>query len=507
MQFCLACLSLVLAAAAPTPPIVPGAPISPDTPWAVAPADGPRTYYESLFGEGYDPTLVEPIRDGNLVFDGESLAWNLLEEQGLPLPALDHEPTPGILYLAMDGVTLSPKCKGGQIANAALNCSPLVSKETTFPKPPGGEATKAVVLQKMQNFFGAYDLVLTTERPPEYLPYTMAVIGGTSGNAGQPNGVCGIANVSCDGAKRNHVSLSFPDSCVGVTAEIAAQEAAHNWGLEHTDVTADLMYPFLAGGNSFRDECMDISHETGNGITACTYVHKLYCPEGQGEQQNSHTELLGVFGPRQEDTTAPEIVNISPPDGSTFTDKDAFLVTADIVEDSNFVGVKWTWLEGLPPDLAEKGYTRCTNQVCTDDFAAWRPVDEPWPFLNINKPPPGTYRFQIEVMDAYGNSDTETITITVVPSGGTTTDEPDPTGEPDPTTGPSPTTDDPTTSDDSSDAGSSGNISSATQGTPMDDPGGDDGCACRTRGAPSGSWLLLLAGLLPLRRRARRADR
>ncbi|HEY8378110.1 MAG TPA: hypothetical protein VIK91_16555, partial [Nannocystis sp.] len=319
--------------------IEPGKPISPDAPWAIAP-EGPRSHYEELFGEPYDPTLVEPRWDGNLLFDGESLALGILEEQGLPLPALDHDPTPGVLYLAMDGVTLRPKCNGyhPQQANAALNCSPLVSKETTFPVPPGGENTKAVVLQKLRNYYAAFNLVITTTRPPDWLPYTMAVIGGTSSNAGQPNGVCGVANVACDGAKRNHVSLTFPSSCVGVTAEVAAQETAHNWGLEHTDVQADLMYPFVAGGNSFRDECMDISHATGSGITQCTYVHKVYCPEGQGEQQNSHAELMGVFGPREEDTIPPEIVSITPPDGSVFTTADTFLVSAQVTDNSNFVG-------------------------------------------------------------------------------------------------------------------------------------------------------------------------
>src|SRR5690606_35973979 len=76
--------------AASRPRITPGAPISADAPWALAPDDGPRTYYESLFGPGYDPTLVTPIHDGTLMYDGESLAQTLLSEQGLPLPALDH---------------------------------------------------------------------------------------------------------------------------------------------------------------------------------------------------------------------------------------------------------------------------------------------------------------------------------------------------------------------------------------------------------------------------------
>ena len=513
LSLALASLTLDPAAAAP-PRIVPGAPISADTPWALAPDDGPRTYFESLFGAPYDPTLVPPVRDGNLVYDGESLARSLLDQQGLPLPALDHDPTAGILYLAMDGVTLRPTCNGfqPQTANAALNCSPLVDKETVFPIPPGGENTKAVVFQELQNYYQPFNLVITLNRPPDYLPYTMAVIGGTSQNAGQGNGVCGIANVACDGAKRNHVSLSFPSSCVGVTAEVAAQETAHNWGLEHTDVQADLMYPFVAGGSSFRNECMDISHATGSGVTQCTYVHELYCPQGQGEQQNSHAELLGVFGPREADTVAPEILAMSPADGTVFQQGESFLVTADITDDKNMLGVKWTWIEGLPPDFAEDGYSRCTNQVCPDDYSAWRPIDDPWDFVQLTKPPPGTYSFKLEIMDAYGNADSETITVTVMPAEGTTTGEPDPTGgestgEPDPTTGGSSgggssEGDDTGGVDPSAGPGTNITTGSAT-GLTGDTGGEDDGCNCRVQSGPGAAWLLLLAGLLPLRRRRR----
>jgi MYXO-CTERM domain-containing protein len=515
LSLALASLTLDQAATAP-PRIVPGAPISAGTPWALAPDDGPRTYFESLFGAPYDPTLAAPLRDGNLVYDGESMARSVLEQQGLPLPALDNEPTAGILYLATDGVTLRPSCNGfsPQNANAALNCSPLVDKETVFPKPPGGENTKAVVFQELQNYYAAFNLVLTTNRPPDYLPYTMAVIGGSSQNAGQGGGVCGIANVACDGAKRNHVSLSFPDSCVGVTAEVAAQETAHNWGLEHTDVQADLMYPFVAGGSAFRNECMDISHATGSGTTQCTYVHELYCPQGQGEQQNSHAELLGVFGPREADTVAPEIVSISPADGSVFMQGESFLVTADITDDKNMIGVRWTWLDGLPPDFAEDGYSRCTNQVCNDDFPAWRPIEGPWDFVQVTKPPPGNYSFKLEVMDAYGNAASQTIAVTVMPKDGTTTGEPDPTagestGEPDPTG--EPTTSDTSDSDDTGgvdpSAGSATSITTVGPGTDTGQPGTgeDDGCNCRAQDRPRASWLLLAAVLLPLRRRSRRA--
>ncbi len=238
--------------------------------WAVAP-EGPRSYLERVAGRKIDPRDVPPIRDGNLVFDAEGMSVEMLEALDIPIPALDHEPTPGVLYVAMDGVTIKASCGGPQSANAALNCSPLVEGTVDFPPLAGGNGqVKASEFQKLSGYYADFNLVMTSARPPDWLPYTMAVIGGNSQQAGQGGGVCGIANVACDGAKRNHVSLSFSDSCPGDVAEVAAQETAHNWGLEHTDVQSDLMYPYVAGGSEFRDECMDISHATGSGLTQCT---------------------------------------------------------------------------------------------------------------------------------------------------------------------------------------------------------------------------------------------
>lgn len=519
----LAALSSLVALLAPpvdpsmpwTAEIVPGEPISENVPWAIAP-EGPRTLMEQVYGEKIDPTAVPPLRDGNLVYDGESMALSMLEAQGLPVPSLDHDPTPGILYVAMDGVTLKPTCYGGQTANAALNCSPLVDKETAFPILGGGASARATVMQKLGQFYGAFNLVLTTNRPPDYLPYSMAVIGGTSGNAGQQNGVCGIANVACDGAKRNHVSLTFPQSCAGSSAEIAAQESAHNFGLEHTDIKTDLMYPYVAGAGQFRDECMTISHATGSGITQCTYVHEYYCPAGMGEEQNSYGELMGVFGPREVDDIDPVITDIQPPDGSVFTTEDTFSPTAKVSDNSNFVGVKWTWLEGLPPDFQDTGYTRCTNNVCTDDYPAWSPVDSPWKLLTFTKPPAGTYKFKFEVMDAYGNSASETITITVNPAPGSTTGDSgtataggtdgsggtDGGGGTDPTSGGSNGGTDPSAGTGGTDPTGGPAVTtadtSATGGM-----SGEDGCNCNADPRASALGLLVLAALAPRRRRRR----
>jgi hypothetical protein len=438
---------------------------------------------------------IEPQWDGTSLLTRDSFGEDMLATLGVPpVPAMNYEPSPGVMFVALDGVTLTPNCGNGDTANSALNCSPLVNAETTFAAFGGGAASE---FQTLASYYEAFDVVMTSNRPPDWLPYTMTVIGGSSAQVGAA-GACGIANVACDGLKRNHVSLNFPESCSGM-AETAAQETSHNWGLEHTDNPQDIMYPFNNGGfKQYVDECMPIDHSTGGGTTQCGYIHEVYCPAGMGEEQNSYAELMGVFGPKSPDTTAPEIVSVSPADGAVVGNAEDILVTAQITDDSLMVGVNWTWLEGLP--AGTESYRRCTNAVCDQDFnpgVSFNAADMPWDFVVLAGAPPGIYSFQVEVLDAYGNYDSETITIEVVEGSGETAGGLDETGGGSEagdtggsvggdTTGGADTGDGDGTGDGGLDGGSG-------------DGGSGGGCRIAT---PDGSWLALL-GLLALRRRRR----
>jgi hypothetical protein len=398
--------------------------IDPDTPWALA-IDDPLS--KSLVEQWYGPEVAEAWRDiepqwrGTTLLTRDSFDEEMLATLGVPpVPAMNYEPSPGVVFVAMDGVTLQPTCGNGDSANSALNCSPLVNAETTFPAFGGAAASE---FQTLQSYYEPFDIVMTSNRPPEWLPYTLTVIGGTAAQAGLPLGVCGVANVACDGLKRNHVSLNFGDSCNGM-AEVAAQETAHNWGLEHVDDPTDLLYPFTGGGSqSFVDECSPINHDTGGPITQCGYIHEVYCEAGAGEEQNSHAELLGVFGPRTPDTTAPEIVSVTPADGSVIASGEDLIVTAEITDDSLMVGVKWTWVEGLPEKT--ESYTRCTNATCDQDFnpgVSFVASEMPWDFVVLSGAPDGTYTFKVEVLDAYGNYDSETVTFEIGDGSGESAD-------------------------------------------------------------------------------------
>jgi MYXO-CTERM domain-containing protein len=484
-----------------------GEPIFEGTPWLRKPDDDlGRPYLERITGRSADELRAGPSHwEGDMLFTPDGMGASALAAMGMePLHAMAYEPSPGILYVEMGGVTISPTCGNGDGANAALDCSPLVDAETTFPAFGNG-SSQASMFQELQNYYEPFNIVMSANRPPDWLPYTMAVIGGAS-NQGQ--GVCGVANVACDGLKRNHVSLTFPQSCNGV-AEIAAQETSHNWGLEHTDDTTDLMYPFANGGfKTYVDTCNDISHATGDGITQCGYIHEVYCPNGGGEQQNSYQELMGVFGAREVDTTAPSIVSITPEDGSVFSTSDSITISARVEENSRMIGAKWTWVEGeLPEGTTE--LTRCTNNVCTTDFdpgPSFDPNEMEWDFINLNGTPVGSYTFRFEVMDAYGNYDSEEISIEITEDGNTTDPDTADSGEGDGTDSADDDATDSDTNDEDDDGDGTGD-DDGTGTTPVtvgaDDGGGTpDACACRSDASPRATWMLGLV-VLGLRRRRR----
>jgi hypothetical protein len=478
-----------------------GEPIVPGVDWARKPDDdlgGDRIEREL----GISPEELAALGsrwEGDMLFTPDGLPADVFAALGrAPEHAMAYEAAPGVLFVAMDGVTLSPSCGNGDTANAALNCSPLVTSETEFPPFANGNG-QAATFQELQTYYEPFNIVMTSQRPPDWLPYTMAVIGGASNQGG---GVCGVANVACDGLKRNHVSLTFPESCGGVS-ETAAQETSHNWGLEHVDDQTDLMYPFNNGGfKSYVDACNDIDHSTGGATTQCSYIHEIYCPDGDGEQQNSYQELLGVFGPREVDDVPPEITSITPEDGSTFTPSDSINISAQVSENSNFLAAKWTWVDGPLPEGIDE-YTRCTNHVCADNYdltPGTDPNEVAWDFTNLSGAPLGTYTFQFEVLDAYANYDSAMITIEIVPEGtesvtGPSTADSGGTGEG--TAGTDPT--DPDSGSGEAETGAEGTSSAGLDGGNPD----EKGCACDSGRSPlHTAWALpIVLALRPRRRR------
>ncbi|MCH9684767.1 MAG: hypothetical protein K0V04_25250 [Deltaproteobacteria bacterium] len=488
---------------------VPTRRIMQDVPWALALDDA---LSKSIVEQRYGPPAgarwrdLPPRWDGDRLVTRDSFDAQALAELGLPpLHAEAYEPSPAVVYVAMDGITLQPECSNGDSSNSALRCTPLVDQETSFPAFQDGAEAE---YQQLQSYFEPFDVVFTTEPPPEYQPYLLAVVGGSS--IRDIVDLCGRATLSCDGLLRNLVSVNFPESCENM-ANTIAHEIGHNFGLEHTDYPVDMLYPYINGGwKTFVSGCLDISHATGSGITACGYIHELHCPEGGGEQQNTYEELMGVVGPRVPDVVAPQVISTFPPDGAQMTTDDAFTITAHIEDDSRTVGVRWTWLKGMPEGL--DSFTRCTNHVCDEDFnpgVSFVPGDLAWDFIGFSQPPVGEYEFLVEVIDAYGNLDARLLSFEVVEDDGTDSGESgvDDGAVDDGTgigtgTGTGGNTDGPggTATNDTGEEGDT------TAGDAGQDGGSTDtaGCGCRSEQSPS-TWTLglglMMLGLARPRRR------
>lgn len=492
-------------------------PYQANTPWVRVPGVGGaadvRAEYLSRMHE-LPPSLAEAHYVGTRLVTADSMTREQLEALGLPVPGLEHEPTPGILYLAMDGLKLTSTCGNGDSANSALNCSPLVRGAAggEYVFAPLSDRDQSGVLSRVQEIFARYDLAITTSRPPDFVPYTMAVIGGRASETGH-SGAGGVANVSCDGLKRNHVSLTFVDT-INTMAETTGQEAAHNWGLEHVNSRSDIMYPTQGGSSlkSFVDQCDGL-----NGETTCNYVHEFYCPQGGGNQQNGHAELMGIFGPKQTDSEAPTVTQLYPQDGSIFGDDEPVLVSARVSDNSNAVAVRWTW--HVPEDQRDEfgdTVTRCTNNVCDLDYAAWTPVEEAWDFLEFNGAPEGIYDLTLEVADLAGNLTTQELSFEIVPAGdvpegssgssgssgsGSSGSDPDSGGSGSGDSGPGDSGSDDSGPGDSSDSSDSWGSDGTT---PQDrDP---DGCACQVGSRGRGHGLLAAVAALVVFRPRRRAS-
>jgi len=106
------------------------------------------------------------------------------------------------------------------------------------------DAVVKEVAERVDEAFGPYNVLVSTVRP-EAPGYSMVMIGGGPSVFAFPPQVAGVALLDCDNRESSNVAFAFSDNLDSVHAlwVTIAQEAAHAFGLEHTDNDRDVMFP------------------------------------------------------------------------------------------------------------------------------------------------------------------------------------------------------------------------------------------------------------------------
>jgi hypothetical protein len=352
----------------------------------------------------------------------------------------------------------------------------------------GAGAKRDATMQAVRDDWAAYNVIITESRPASG-DYTMCMVGPTNPFGG---GVLGIAPLDCnDSQTPNNIVYAFHSANdqfdASTQATTIGQEVAHSYGLEHVDEPGDVMNPYNAGGDpAFTDNCIGVV-----GGVVCGDQHAAEC--GSGSQQNSHRELLTLFGTSSPDTMSPTVTITAPADGATFDVGSTFEITVEASDDV---------------DIDQVVLYNNDEEIETDGSSPYG-----W---TVNEAPAGNYVFYVEAYDTAGNvsmSDTVSVNVGDAPAEGDG-------GGGDSGGGDSGGGDSASAGDDGGEAGGdgdAGNDGSDDGGGAYDDGGdgalppdfgldgrgGDESCACTTdRSADAWAWSLLLIGVV--RRRSRR---
>jgi hypothetical protein len=228
------------------------------------------------------------------------------------------------------------RCSGGcTITGASSNDA--AQGMTTIPSPgsyivgefenvngdigTAADADWAAVVQCMKEVYSPYAITVSDVPPTDGTMFNEAVIAGQPQNIGMSADILGIAPLANNCAPQaNVISFSFanhhgPDARVFNICWTAAQESAHAYGLDHefsfsdgTSACSDPMtYRTDCGGQKF----------FRNKRAKCGEMAERGCK--CSSTQNSHQQLLSIFGAAMPITAAPHASIVFPTNDATVT--------------------------------------------------------------------------------------------------------------------------------------------------------------------------------------------
>ena len=256
-----------------------------------------------------------------------------------------------VVYLNFEGITLT---SSNNTDNATSDTSFIISATTppgqrlTIPpfspadlSSTGGLSRDQIISRVIDRLYAShldFDVQFVTTRPSSGT-YSMVVFGGSCQSAAGAN-CAGVALLDC--ADNNAVNVSFvfpPGLRVDDMATTAAQEAAHAFGLAHTNDTEDIMYPTIR-------QTIPTGFGAGSipsGDVSC----------GGASFQDSYQLMMSTIGPRGQDTVPPAVAIGRPQAGAVVYPGDVVDASASdastITEVSLVIGGETIAISAQPP--------------------------------------------------------------------------------------------------------------------------------------------------------------
>ncbi|MEZ4360956.1 MAG: Ig-like domain-containing protein [Kofleriaceae bacterium] len=216
-----------------------------------------------------------------------------------------------VIFLNREGATVTPSSTN----DARTNRSTIASKLTALPgwsaEPQIWDATVAC----LRDMFAPFAVELVTADPGA-VPHLEAIFGGRSSQLGLPANIVGISpfTTSCSTIENSIVYVFTGDLAPvpQVVCEIAAQEIAHSYGLDHELLAGDPMtYLSFSGKRRF----LDVDARCGETVARPCGINGSTCRATQNSFQLLR-ERLGV-------------ADAVPPSGTLLTPAEGELVAPD----------------------------------------------------------------------------------------------------------------------------------------------------------------------------------
>jgi MYXO-CTERM domain-containing protein len=440
-------------------------------------------------------------------------------------PAAGYEAVRSVLFVPTDTISLVPTtmCPVSQSGgnNSGLGCSAAI----TDPLDHMPAANVDDVITGITTALAPFNVLVTSTRPPEYVPYTMLLVGDEVDDMGLSR-TCAPAPINCDAVKRNEIGFTTGGSmfCMDPDPVQAALIAfGYMSGLENNDNPMDPMFyqdaapfgpDFTMPALEYQDMCSNLvmtvdDMEMANPIACPQSVnHAPYCMD-MDNMANSVAELTAYYGagPFPEDTMPPTVDTSALPAEGDMVDGDLDL-TVTATDDMGLVFVRLTIqstaLIGLDPSVDETGSVcKAHNDVCPFAFEFPMAVpyqqnpDNTYSANEFAQAPGGDYTVTVEASDLAGNV-IEPIVVHFTKGGGMADSSGGMTTATDATAS---ATDATATASDGESSSSTG-IEGPEDGGQTDD-GGGGGCGCSTESGAGGlaSLFLGIVGFAATRRR------